>query len=109
MSRSLKVTANAVAPTLPEGIDVAYYLIHSMNAGDAFRDLDLDMGYEFGAAARAGVGKIIYLGGLGDPADVRSGHLASRHEVGRALADTGVPSWSCAQQLSSAPDRPASR
>jgi uncharacterized protein YbjT (DUF2867 family) len=75
-----------------EGIDVAYYLIHSMNAGDAFRDLDLDMGYEFGvAAARAGVGKIIYLGGLGDPADVRSGHLASRHEVGRALADAGVP------------------
>jgi hypothetical protein len=39
----------------------------------------------------AGVRRIIYLGGLGDPATVRSKHLVSRQEVGRCLAAGGVP------------------
>lgn len=73
-------------------IDIAYYLVHSMAAGDAFRERDRQMALTFGeAAAQRGVRRIIYLGGLGDPATVRSKHLVSRQEVGRCLAAAGVP------------------
>ncbi|MBW7932975.1 MAG: SDR family oxidoreductase [Gemmatimonadaceae bacterium] len=73
-------------------IDVAYYLIHSMAAGEAYRERDRLMALSFAeAAARAGVKRIIYLGGLGDPTKDQSQHLASRQEVGRCLASTGVP------------------
>ncbi len=75
-----------------QGIEVAYYLVHSMAAGEAFREHDRVMALAFGrAAAAAGVRRIIYLGGLGDPATVRSKHLISRQEVGRCLAAGGVP------------------
>ncbi|MBI4912905.1 MAG: SDR family oxidoreductase [Acidobacteria bacterium] len=75
-----------------EGIEVAYYLVHSMAEGHAFRERDRSMAEEFGAAAaRAGVRRIIYLGGLGDPEKVHSKHLVSRHEVGGRLAASGVP------------------
>ena len=74
-----------------EGIQVAYYLVHSMAAGQTFREKDHAMAQAFGvAAARAGVERIIYLGGLGDPAKVHSKHLVSRQEVGRFLAEGGV-------------------
>ncbi|MBI3567808.1 MAG: SDR family oxidoreductase [Gemmatimonadetes bacterium] len=74
------------------GVDVAFYLVHSMAAGDAFRERDRHVAQVFGeAAATAGVKRIIYLGGLGDPAKVRSAHLVSRQEVGRYLAASGVP------------------
>ena len=75
-----------------QGIDVAYYLIHSMAAGHAFWERDRSMALAFGeAAAQAGVRRIIYLGGLGDPEKVHSRHLVSRQEVGRCLAAGGVP------------------
>jgi uncharacterized protein YbjT (DUF2867 family) len=75
-----------------QGIDVAYYLVHSMAAGQAFRERDRLMALAFGdAAAKAGVRRIIYLGGLGDPEKVRSMHLVSRQEVGRCLSAGGVP------------------
>ena len=75
-----------------EGIDVAYYLVHSMASGSSFRERDRQIAQIFSAAAqRAGVTKIIYLGGLGDPAATLSDHLTSRHEVGRILAVCGVP------------------
>jgi uncharacterized protein YbjT (DUF2867 family) len=75
-----------------QGIGVAYYLVHSMAAGQAFRERDRLMALAFGdAAAKAGVRRIIYLGGLGDPEKVRSIHLISRQEVGRCLAAGGVP------------------
>ena len=75
-----------------QGIEVAYYLVHSMAAGLAFSERDRMMALAFGeAAARAGVKRIIYLGGLGDPEVVRSKHLVSRQEVGRCLAEGGVP------------------
>ena len=80
-------TAKALA-----GIDVAYYLVHSMAAGHAFRERDRHMALGFGeAAAKAGVKRIIYLGGLGDPEKVHSKHLVSRQEVGRCLSACGVP------------------
>ena len=67
------------------GCDVAYYLIHSMGAGGDFAALDRRAAHTFGAAARdAGVGRIVYLGGLGEEDD--SEHLASRAEVARILA-----------------------
>ena len=82
----------SVLPRALHDIDVAYYLIHSMAAGETFREVDRLMATNFGiAAAAAGVKRIIYLGGLGDPDVVASTHLVSRHEVGRALASGGVP------------------
>jgi uncharacterized protein YbjT (DUF2867 family) len=75
-----------------QGIEVAYYLVHSMAAGQAFQEQDRTMATVFGAAAaKAGVRRIIYLGGLGDPEKGRSKHLASRQEVGRCLSASGVP------------------
>jgi uncharacterized protein YbjT (DUF2867 family)/uncharacterized protein YndB with AHSA1/START domain len=74
-----------------EGVDTAYYLVHSMASGVDYREADRRAAEAFGAAARAaGVGRIVYLGGLGGDGAL-SGHLASRQEVGRVLAASGVP------------------
>src|SRR3954451_20601849 len=73
-----------------DGVDVAYYLIHAMGSTDSFERLDREAATIFAEAARdAGVGRIVYLGGLGEGSDL-SPHLASRQEVGRLLASTGV-------------------
>lgn len=73
------------------GCDIAFYLVHSMGGGAGFEAADRDAATRFGvAASRAGVQRIIYLGGLGDEKEHLSPHLASRHEVGRALAGSGV-------------------
>jgi uncharacterized protein YbjT (DUF2867 family) len=84
--------AATLAPAL-EGIDVAYYLAHSMGAGErGFAERDRQAARNFAqAAARAGVSRIVYLGGLGDDAADLSHHLASRHETGAELAAHGVP------------------
>jgi uncharacterized protein YbjT (DUF2867 family) len=75
-----------------DDIDVAYYLVHSMASGQAFPERDRQIAQTFAVAARrAGVKRIVYLGGLGDPAQTLSDHLVSRHEVGRILAASGVP------------------
>ncbi|MGZ4269880.1 MAG: NAD(P)H-binding protein [Solirubrobacteraceae bacterium] len=80
------------APTLPpalEGIDVAYYLVHSMEGatGDGFAARDREGALAFGAAARrAGVRRVVYLGGLEGGDGAKSEHLASRDEVARILA-----------------------
>ena len=74
------------------GVDSAYYLIHSMSQGANFHNLDLEAARAFGQAAqRAGVDRIIYLGGLGDPEGNLSQHLQSRQETGQALREGGVP------------------
>ena len=78
-------------PSALDGIEVAYYLVHSMAEGEAFRERDRLMAEAFGrAAAEAGVHKIVYLGGLGRPEEVHSPHLVSRQEVGRTLDASGV-------------------
>jgi uncharacterized protein YbjT (DUF2867 family) len=75
-----------------EGVGVAYYLVHSMAKGEGFHERDLAAARAFGrAAATAGVGRIVYLGGLGDPAADLSRHLRSRQETGEALREAGVP------------------
>jgi uncharacterized protein YbjT (DUF2867 family) len=74
------------------GVDVAYYLVHSMGASGSFEEADREAAAHFGAAARAaGVRRIVYLGGLGNDDESLSAHLASRHEVGRILREAGVP------------------
>src|SRR5690349_8441029 len=74
-----------------DGVDQAYYLVHSMASGRGFATLDREAAANFGrAAARAGVRRIIYLGGLGDAPDSLSAHLRSRMETGDALREAGV-------------------
>lgn len=74
-----------------EGIDTAYYLVHSMATGKSFPALDRRAAENFGqAAARAKIRRIIYLGGL-TPDDPRSQHLKSRVQTGDILRASGVP------------------
>jgi uncharacterized protein YbjT (DUF2867 family) len=85
--------AETLAPAL-EGVDAAYYLIHSMDSAErtGFEAQDRLAAANFGRAARAaGLRRIVYLGGLGEEGDELSPHLRSRHEVGRVLRDSGVP------------------
>ncbi len=89
------VQADALAPeTLAaalDGVDVAYYLVHSMAAGGDFPRLDRVAAENFrDAAARAGVKRIVYLGGM-QPAGRASTHLASRGETGVILRAGPVP------------------
>ena len=75
-----------------DGVDQAYYLVHSMASGPDFAALDRQAAANFGrAAARAGVRRIIYLGGLGEDQASLSTHLKSRLETGEALREAGVP------------------
>jgi uncharacterized protein YbjT (DUF2867 family) len=73
------------------GVDVAYYLIHSMGSRGDFEGEDRRAAENFAVAAReAGVRRLVYLGGLGREPGL-SRHLRSRHEVGRILRESGVP------------------
>jgi uncharacterized protein YbjT (DUF2867 family) len=74
------------------GVEVAYFLVHSLGRPD-FEQLDRRAAENFAAAARAaGVQRIIYLGGPEPPAREKpSPHLRSRAEVARILLDSGVP------------------
>jgi uncharacterized protein YbjT (DUF2867 family) len=74
-------------------VDVAYYLVHSMAEGErGFEERDRIAAQNFGdAARRAGVQRIVYLGGLGEDNDDLSSHLASRQQVGDVLRSSGVP------------------
>ena len=75
------------------GCDAAYYLIHSMEAaGRVYADRDRQLAAAFAAAAgRAGVQRLVYLGGLGEMGDGLSEHLRSRREVEAVLAAGPVP------------------
>src|ERR1022692_1045615 len=82
----------AVRPAL-DGIDVAYYLIHSLGSDGSFEQRDRAAARVFAdAAAAAGVRRIVYLGGIipGQAAEL-SPHLRSRAEVGDILLASGVP------------------
>lgn len=73
------------------GVDVAYYLVHSMASGADFSRLDRQAAANFRDAAEAeGVKRIIYLGGI-QPSNGASPHLASRRETGEILRDGPVP------------------
>jgi uncharacterized protein YbjT (DUF2867 family) len=79
-------------PPALDGVDVAYYLVHSLGRDD-FEQRDARAAEAFGrAAGAAGVRQIIYLGGLGaEELGELSPHLRSRREVERLLGASGVP------------------
>lgn len=89
------VTAGDVADRasmleLLEGVDVAYYLVHSLGLAGEFGEDERGAATTFAAAARdRGVGRIVYLGGIVHDEDL-SPHLESRREVGAILRGSGV-------------------
>jgi len=71
-----------------DGVDAAYYLVHSMGSSGDFAERDRRAARNFAAGAdAAGVSRVVYLGGLGETGDDLSPHLASRREVEAVLAD----------------------
>jgi uncharacterized protein YbjT (DUF2867 family) len=83
--------STTLAPAF-EGVDVAYYLVHSMGAHGAFAERDVEAARSFAEGARAaGVKRIVYLGGLGEAGAGLSDHLRSRQDTGDALRSAGVP------------------
>lgn len=73
-----------------EGVDVAYYLVHAMAGGAGFEARERIAAGNFARMAkREGVGRVVYLGGLGQ--ETESKHLRSRHETARILAAEGPP------------------
>ena len=79
--------------TALRGARTAYYLIHSLKSGEDFAERDREAARNFGAAAKkAGVERIVYLGGLGSSGSGElSEHLRSRRETGDVLRASGVP------------------
>lgn len=71
-----------------EGVEAAYYLIHSMAAGSGFEQRDRLAARHFASAAdAAGVERVVYLGGLGEGNDDLSRHLRSRREIEWILSE----------------------
>jgi uncharacterized protein YbjT (DUF2867 family) len=74
-----------------EGVDIAYYLVHSLDDAD-FERKDAEAARAFSRAAAArGVSQIVYMGGLGEDDEKLSAHLRSRRQVEGLLAEDGVP------------------
>lgn len=79
-----------------EGIDTAYYLVHSMGGTSVsqyktYLEKDLQAARNFvKAAEKSGVKRVVYLGGLGEMADNLSEHLRSRQIVAQILQSTGI-------------------
>jgi uncharacterized protein YbjT (DUF2867 family) len=75
-----------------EDVDVAYYLVHSMGRGGGsdFEERDERAAGNFARmASEEGIGRVVYLGGLGDAP--KSKHLSSRQRTGEILAEGGPP------------------
>jgi uncharacterized protein YbjT (DUF2867 family) len=74
------------------GVDVVYYLIHALGTGRRFEETDRRTAQVMAEAARAaGVGRLVYLGGLEPEGEELSPHLRSRGEVAEILLGSGVP------------------
>ena len=73
------------------GVEVAYYLLHSINSSTQFDQIEKEMAATFGrAASEAGVQQIVYLGGIANDTKT-SRHLQSRTDTGVELAKYGIP------------------
>jgi uncharacterized protein YbjT (DUF2867 family) len=71
-------------------VEIAYYLVHAMAGGAGFAERERAGATNFGRMAKQeGVGRVIYLGGLGE--ESHSEHLRSRHETARILSAEGPP------------------
>ena len=74
-----------------EGVHTAFYLLHSINMGSNFDDLEAMMASNFAkAAAAAGVKQILYLGEIANDEQI-SKHLKSRANTGHVLSQGSVP------------------
>jgi len=74
------------------GVDVAYYLLHALMVKGDFESLEKRMAGDFAsAAAKAGVRRMVYLGGIVSPGQEASPHLQARVDTGAILAASGVP------------------
>ncbi|MBJ2121197.1 SDR family oxidoreductase [Arthrobacter sp. MSA 4-2] len=74
------------------GVEALYYLVHSMGSGRGFERRESSIAATVASAATAaGVGRIIYLGGLHPDGVALSTHMRSRTEVGRILLESGTP------------------
>src|SRR5215207_790647 len=74
------------------GVDVAFYLVHSIGSEASFEDADRHAATSFAdAAERNGVVRIVYLGGLQPAGEALSPHLRSRAEVGQIFLAGAVP------------------
>lgn len=77
--------------TAMAGVHTAYYLLHSINLGRNFQEIEAEMARNFAQTAEAaGVAQIVYLGGIANDVNI-SKHLASRVRTGIELASTSVP------------------
>ena len=75
-----------------DGVDVAYYLLHSIGTGGDFAETERSIASTFAdAAADAGVQRIVYLGGMVPEDEELSEHLRSREQVGDVLLESGAP------------------
>ena len=74
-----------------EGVDVLYYLVHSLDTADFHERDRIAATTTAREAERAGVRQIVYLGGLGDESPDLSPHLRSRAETAEHLASGSVP------------------
>lgn len=92
-TREIDALRPGTLPAALDGVGTLYYFIHSMEPGaTGFEERDRAAARNVGRAARTGgVERVVYLGGLGDEAADLSRHLASRHEIGRILAEDGPP------------------
>lgn len=74
-----------------QGVDVAFYLLHSINSSTQFDQVEKEMASTFAkAAAENKVSQIIYLGGIANDSKT-SRHLQSRTDTGIELARHGIP------------------
>ena len=81
------------------GVDLAYYLVHSLGSRGHFEEEEERAARSFvGAACEAGVRRIVYLGGLAHPDELArqaeagaSAHMSSRLRVGEVLRGSGIP------------------
>jgi uncharacterized protein YbjT (DUF2867 family) len=75
-----------------EGVDTAFYLVHALASTGDFESTELKGARNFVAAAeKAGVRRIVYLGGLSDEESPSSAHMRSRHAVGVIFRQSSVP------------------
>lgn len=73
------------------GVDVSFYLIHSMMLKSGFEDSEAQLAKLFGSVARdCGVARIVYLGGIVNNEHELSPHMRARTDTGMLLRDSGV-------------------
>ena len=83
--------APSLTPAL-DGIDIAYYMLHSLSEHDGFETIETVMATNFAEAAKAAkIKRIVYLGGITPPNSHLSIHLESRRNTGAILLASGIP------------------